>query len=48
MGKIVALQCSVDDVKTLKKLFRLTSLASKVKDAFQCMVCLGVMKGIGF
>ena len=34
----------LDDVKTLKEVFRLTSLASKVKYAFQCMVCLGVMK----
>ena len=44
MGKMVALQCSADDVETLKEVFRLTPLASKVKDAFQCMVCLGVMK----
>ena len=44
MGKIAALQCTLDDVKTLKEVFRLTSLASKVKYAFQCMVCLGVMK----
>ena len=44
MGKMVALQCSVDDVETLKEVFRLPPLASKVKDAFQCNVCLGVMK----
>ena len=44
MSKMVALQCSVDHVETLKEVFRLASLASKVKDAFQCVVCLGVMK----
>ena len=41
---MVALQCSVDDVETLKEVFRLTSLASKFEDAFQCIVCFGVMK----
>ena len=35
MSKMVALQCSVDHVETLKEVFRLASLASKVKDAFQ-------------
>ena len=34
MGKMVALQCSVDNDETLKEVFRLTPLASKVKDAF--------------
>ena len=38
MGKMVALQCSVEDVEILKVVFTLTLLASKVKDAFQCMV----------
>ena len=33
MGKMVALQCSVDDVETLKEVFRLTSLVSKFEDA---------------
>ena len=44
LGKMVALQCSVDDAETLKEVFRHISLAWKVKDAFHCMVCLGVMK----
>ena len=44
MGKMVALQCSMDDVETLEEVLRLTPLASKVKYAFHCMVCLGVMK----
>ena len=35
---------SVDAAETLKEVFRLTPLALKVKDTFQCMVCLGVMK----
>ena len=30
VGKMVALQCSVDDVETSKEVFRLTSLVSKV------------------
>ena len=41
---MVALQCSVNDVETLKEVFKFTPLASEVKDTFQCMVCLGVMK----
>ena len=44
MGKMVALQCSVGDAETLKEVFRHISLAWKVKDAFHCMVCLGVIK----
>ena len=44
MGKMVAPQCSVDNDETLKEVFRLTPLASKVKDEFQCTVCLGVVK----
>ena len=44
IGKMVALQCSLDDAETLKEVFRLTPLASKVKDAFQYMVCLDEMK----
>ena len=44
IGKMVALQRFMDDVETLKEVFRLTSLALKVKDAFDCKVCLGAMK----
>ena len=44
MSNMVALQCSVDNAETLKEVFKLTSLTPKVKDAFQCMVCLNVMK----
>ena len=34
MGKMVAPQCSVDNDETLKEVFKLSPLASKVKDAF--------------
>ena len=44
MGKMVALQCSVDNFETLKDVFRLAPLAPKVKFAFHCMVFLVVMK----
>ena len=44
IGKMVALQCSVDDVETLREVLRFIPLAWKFKDAFQCMVCLGVVK----
>ena len=44
IGKMVDLQCSVNDVETLNEVLKFTPLASKVKYAFQCMVCLGVMK----
>ena len=44
MGKVLALQYSVHDVKILKEVFWLTPIVSRVKDAFQCMACLDVMK----
>ena len=34
----------MDDAETLKEVFRFTPLASIIKDAFQFMVCLGMMK----
>ena len=43
-GKMVALKCSVNDVEILKEVFRFTPLASKVKNPFQCMVCLDLIK----
>lgn len=44
MDKLVALQCSGNNVESLKEVFRVTPLASRVRDANQCMVCLYVMK----
>ena len=44
MAKMVALEGFADNYETLKEVFRPTSLTTKVKDAFQCMVCLDVMK----
>ena len=44
MSKTIALQCFVGDVETLKEVFRLTSPALKVKDAFQCKAFLCVIK----
>ena len=44
MAKMVAVEGFADNYETLKEVFRPTSLTTKVKDAFQCMVCLDVMK----